>query len=263
MSGVEVVRSHHERVTVRVDDMYVKINSEGWRTRREVAALAHVDVPVPRVLWEQPNVVALRALGGVPLGVAGEESTAPSEAWRAAGAMARRIHCHPLPPWRGWTWEEYRDHLDARTRWLIDARVTEESDVLAMRAKAEVILRPFPAAFIHADLQAAHVFVDGDEVVGVIDWEDAGAGDPHFDVAVLTMGHREQLAEVLAGYAAPLDLRLIKGWWAYRRITALCWWIEHGFDATGDVAAFRRHARTPDEVRRSRAKASASLPTLS
>lgn len=243
MSGVEVVRSHHERVTVRVGDAYVKVNSEGWRTRREVDVLGLVDVPVPMVLWEQPNVVALGAVGGTPIGLAGEESTASPAAWRAAGAMAQQIHSTPLPPWNSWSWEEYRDHLDSRTRWLIDADVTAAADVRAVRAQAGIVLRPFVPTFIHADLQAAHVFVDGDEVVGVIDWEDAEAGDPHFDIAVLTMGHREHLDDVLAGYGKPLDLDLIRGWCAFRRITALCWWIEHGFDATGDIEAFQRHAR--------------------
>jgi aminoglycoside phosphotransferase (APT) family kinase protein len=244
MSEVEVVRSHHERVTVRVGDVFVKVNSEDWRTRREVAALEHVDVPTPAVLWAQSNVVALSALGGTPLALAGEDSTAPPAAWRAAGAMARRLHAHALPPWNGRGWEEYRDHLDLETRRLIDMGVVEEADVRAVRAQAEAVLRPFVPAFIHADLQAAHVFVDGDEVVGVIDWEDAEAGDPLLDLAVLTMGHREHLDEVLDGYAEPVDLDILRGWWAFRRITALCWWIGHGFDASGDIAAFRRHARS-------------------
>jgi aminoglycoside phosphotransferase (APT) family kinase protein len=243
VDGVEIVRAHHERVTVRVGDAFVKVNAEGWRTRREVEALGHVDVPAPTVLWEQPNVVALSAVGGIPLGVAGEESEASPAAWRAAGAVARRIHTHDLPPWKGWSWQQYGEHLHTDTRWLIDENVTAAADVTAMRAKAEIVLRPFAPAFIPADHQAAHVFIDGDEVLGVIDWEDAEAGDPHFDIAVLTMSHREHLADVLEGYDAPLDLEIIRGWWAYRRITALRWWIEHGFDATGDIAAFQRHAR--------------------
>ena len=229
---------------MRVGDVFVKVNSEGWRTRREVAALALVDVPAPVVLWEQPNVVALSAVGGLPLALAGEESAASPRAWRAAGAMARRIHATPLPSWDGWSWEHYRDHLDAQTRWLVNARVVAAEDVGAVRAQAETVLRPFGPTFIHADLQAAHVFIDGDEVVGIIDWEDAEAGDPHFDVAVLTMGNREHLDDVLAGYGEPLDLELIRGWWAFRRITALCWWMEHGFDASDDIAAFQRHARS-------------------
>ena len=44
--------------------------------------------------------------------------------------------------------------------------------------------RPEPAAtltFIHGDLGAEHVFVDGDRITGVIDWGDAAIGDPAID----------------------------------------------------------------------------------
>ena len=46
------------------------------------------------------------------------------------------------------------------------------------------------------------MFVDGDEVTGVIDWSDAGQGDALFDLAILTLGHEEHLGEVVAGYGA-------------------------------------------------------------
>jgi aminoglycoside phosphotransferase (APT) family kinase protein len=37
------------------------------------------------------------------------------------------------------------------------------------------------------NLQITHVFVDGDEITGVIDWSEAGQGDALFDLAVLTL----------------------------------------------------------------------------
>ena len=43
---------------------------------------------------------------------------------------------------------------------------------------------------MHGDLQVAHVFVDGDEVTGVIDWSEAGRGSALYDLASLTLGHR-------------------------------------------------------------------------
>ncbi|WP_342591887.1 phosphotransferase [Brachybacterium fresconis] len=44
-------------------------------------------------------------------------------------------------------------------------------------------LRPWAPAFIHGDLQIAHVFVDdGDEVVGIIDWSGAAPGDPMLEL---------------------------------------------------------------------------------
>jgi aminoglycoside phosphotransferase (APT) family kinase protein len=54
--------------------------------------------------------------------------------------------------------------------------------------------------FTHVDLQAAHVVVEGDEIPGVIDWSEAARGDALFDIATLTLGHEERLADVVAGY---------------------------------------------------------------
>ena len=42
--------------------------------------------------------------------------------------------------------------------------------------------------FIHGDLQVDHVFVDGDDVTGVVDWSEASPGDALFDLAILTLG---------------------------------------------------------------------------
>ena len=47
---------------------------------------------------------------------------------------------------------------------------------------------------MHGDLQVAHVFVDGDEVTGVLDWSEAGQGDAMYDLASLTLGHRSTSA---------------------------------------------------------------------
>jgi aminoglycoside phosphotransferase (APT) family kinase protein len=41
---------------------------------------------------------------------------------------------------------------------------------------------------MHGDLQITHIFTDGDEVTGVIDWSEAAPGDPLFDLAILTLG---------------------------------------------------------------------------
>jgi aminoglycoside phosphotransferase (APT) family kinase protein len=41
------------------------------------------------------------------------------------------------------------------------------------------------AAAAAARLQVSHVFVDGDEITGVIDWSEAGPGDAMYDLATL------------------------------------------------------------------------------
>ena len=92
--------------------------------------------------------------------------------------------------------------------------------------------------FIHGDLQVDHVFVDGDEITGVIDWSEAGRGDALFDLAVLTLGHEEHLGDVVAGYGADVDLEVIRAWWSLRSLVAARWLIEHGFDPASPGCEF-------------------------
>ena len=63
---------------------------------------------------------------------------------------------------------------------------------------------------MHGDLQVAHVFVDGDEITGVVDWSEAGQGDALYDLASLTLGHQEHLGDVIAGYGTDVDLDVIR-----------------------------------------------------
>jgi aminoglycoside phosphotransferase (APT) family kinase protein len=98
------------------------------------------------------------------------------------------------------------------------------------RVIAEAALRPWPPVFVHGDLQITHVFVDGDEVTGVIDWSEAAPGDAMSDLATLTLGHEERLDDLLAGYGAGADRDVIRAWWSLRSLVASRWLIEHGFD---------------------------------
>jgi hypothetical protein len=51
-----------------------------------------------------------------------------------------------------------------------------------------------------------------------------------YDLASLTLGHPEHLEDVVAGYAADVDLDVIRGWWSLRSLTAIRWLVDHGFD---------------------------------
>src|SRR5580693_2474946 len=98
---VEVVVAHHERATVRVADVFLKIDADQTRTDVEVEAMALAPIPTPEVLWRQPPVLALAAVPGKVLGRLGQPSGASSAAWAAVGAAVRRLHDAPLPPWPG------------------------------------------------------------------------------------------------------------------------------------------------------------------
>lgn len=229
---VEVVVAHQERATLRVGDIFLKIDADRARTDVEMAAMALAPVPTPQVLWRNPPVLALAAMPGVALGRLGQPSTASPGAWAAAGAAIRRLHDAPLPPWPGPDLEEIEADLDRQCQWLISNDVLPTDLVMRNRRVADFALREWIPVFTHGDLQLTHVFVDGDEVTGVIDWSEAARGDGLSDLATLTLGHEEHLRDVVAGYgsAVDLDLDVVRGWWSVRSLSAIRWLLEHGFD---------------------------------
>jgi aminoglycoside phosphotransferase (APT) family kinase protein len=227
---VEVVVAHNERATLRVGDVFLKIDADQARIDVEVAAMAIAPVPTPEVLWRKPSVLALAALPGTALGRLGAPSTASSSAWAAAGAAVRMLHDAPLPPWPGQSHDEFASELDVECEWLIMNGVLPADMVTRNRRVAEAALRPYTPVFTHGDLQITHVFVDGDEVTGVLDWSEAGQGDALHDLAILTLGHEERLGDVVAGYGADVDLDVIRAWWSLRSLVAVHWLVEHGFD---------------------------------
>jgi aminoglycoside phosphotransferase (APT) family kinase protein len=233
MAGVEMVElvvAHSERATLRVGGVFLKIDADQGRTDREVAAMAIVPVPTPDILWRKPPVLALAELRGTALGRLGEPSPASPAAWSAAGAAVRRLHEAPLPPWPGPRLDEIASQLDGECEGLVTAGVLPADLVTRNRRIAEAALRPWNPVFTHGDLQITHVFVDGDEVTGVIDWSEAAQGDALYDLAILTLGHEERLGDVVAGYGTDVDLEVIRGWWSLRSLRAARWLIEHGFD---------------------------------
>jgi aminoglycoside phosphotransferase (APT) family kinase protein len=241
---VEVVVAHNERVTLRVGDVFLKIDADQTRTEVEVEAMAMAPIPTPKVLWRRPPVLALAALPGSALGRLGEPSTASSAAWAAAGAAVRTLHDAPLPPWPGKSLDEIASRLDGECEWLLTNGVLPTDVVIHNRRIAQAALRPWTPVFTHGDLQIDHVFVDRDEITGVIDWSDAGRGDALFDLAILTLGHEEHLDDVVAGYGADVNREVIRAWWSLRSLVAARWLIEHGFDPSSpgcefDVLRFR------------------------
>ncbi len=228
--GVEVVVAHHDCATLRVGGVFLKIDADQGRTDTEVDAMRRAPIPTPEILWRTPPVLALAALRGTALARLGEPSSASPRAWAAAGAVVRRLHDAPLPPWPGRSPEKLVSQLEAECAWLVANDVLPAEVIRRNRELAEAALRPWTPVFTHGDLQVAHVFVDGDEVTGVIDWSEAAQGDAMYDLATLTLGHPEHLDDVIAGYGAAVDREVIRGWWSVRCLRGVRWLVEHGFD---------------------------------
>ncbi|MFI1371894.1 phosphotransferase family protein [Streptomyces longwoodensis] len=233
MDEVEVVVAHAERATLRVGDVFLKVDADQARLDVEVEAMSLAPVPTPEVLWRKPPVLATAALPGTTLGRLGGPVTGSPTAWAAAGAAMRKLHEAPPPPWpgrAGRSIDALAKELADECELLVTNGVLPADLVTRNRQVAEAALRPWTPAFTHGDLQIAHVFLDGDEVTGIIDWSEAGRGDALYDLATFVLGHEEHLGDVLAGYGTKVDLDVIHGWSSLRSLLAVRPLIEQGFD---------------------------------
>ena len=125
--------------------------------------------------------------------------------------------------------EDLASRLADECDWLVTNDVLPTDVIVRNRRFAETVLRPWSPVFVHGDLQADHVFVDGDVVTGVVDWSEASQGDAVFDLATLTIGHPEHHDDVVAGYGIDVDRDLVRGWWSMRCLLNVRWLLEHGF----------------------------------
>ncbi|MFJ3667246.1 phosphotransferase family protein [Streptomyces sp. NPDC090106] len=235
MDEVEVVVAHSERATLRVGDVFLKVDADQARTDVEVEAMSLAPVPTPKVLWRKPPVLATAALPGTTLGRLGGPSTGSPAAWAAAGAAVRTLHDAPLPPWTGRAGrsiDTLAKELDDECEALVSNGILPAGVVTRNRRVAEAALRPWTPVFTHGDLQIAHVFVDGDEVTGIIDWSEAGQGDALYDLAAFVLGHEEHLHDLIAGYGTDIaiDLDVIHAWSSLRSLLAVRSLIAQGFD---------------------------------
>lgn len=242
VNHVEVVLANNDRVTLRVGDTFLKIDADQKRTDVEVEAISIAPVPTPEILWRKPPALALAALPGRPLGRLGEPATASAAAWAAAGATIRTLHDAPLPPWPGACVDQLASRLAGECDWLVANKILPTEVVTRNRHLAETALRSWRPVFIHGDLHIEHVFIDGDNVTGILDWSEARQGDALYDLATLTLAHEEHLEDVIAGYGVDVDRDLIRAWWSWRSLVAVRWLFENGYgspDQFPEVAVLR------------------------
>jgi aminoglycoside phosphotransferase len=229
VNEVEVVLANNDRVTLRVGDVFLKVDADQARIDVEVEAMTMAPVPTPEILWRTPPVLALAALAGAPIGRLGQPSTSSPAAWASAGAAIRKLHEAPLPLSPGKSVDDVAARLELECEWLVANDVIPADVVTRNRRLAEAVIRPWTPAFIHGDLHVEHVFVDGDELSGIIDWSEGSRGDALFDLASLTLGHRDHLDDLLAGYGDDVDRDVIRAWWSYRCLVVVRFLVENGY----------------------------------
>lgn len=221
----------HRRFIVKIGPRSEMV-AEAWACRR----LARIGVPVPEVVsLEQDHgdagvaVLILSFLPGVP-------SDAPV-IFGEAGRAIRHVHAQQLPGWgpliveadghrargRFDSWREYvLDELSGLpelvTAGIIDARLAVAArDCVAVE---EVLGYRGQGVLLHNDLKPTHLFAleDGGQMrlAGIIDWGDAGVGDPLVDLARLSMSGPEALRAFSAGYGIELTPTLHRTLARYR-----------------------------------------------
>ncbi|MCF4122050.1 aminoglycoside phosphotransferase family protein, partial [Antribacter sp. KLBMP9083] len=62
MDEVEVVVAHSQRATLRVGDVFLKVDSDPAHADVEVRAMAMAPMPTPAILWREPPVLAIAAV---------------------------------------------------------------------------------------------------------------------------------------------------------------------------------------------------------
>jgi aminoglycoside phosphotransferase (APT) family kinase protein len=92
------------------------------------------------------------------------------------------------------SWREYlTNHLDRHVEVCrAIGAVTADEAAAARAAFADARLDDVPAALLHGDPGGHNVFVRGGAVTGLIDWEDAVAGDPAYELAFCASFHPER-----------------------------------------------------------------------
>jgi aminoglycoside phosphotransferase len=205
----------------------------------------HEDIPAPMLVaegelfeegWPWPYLITSR-MGGRAWADAPPSSPDGEAIARRLGEVIRRVHALPAPA--GPTWErDWLGELRARCadrhreRGVLPRHLVEQ--IPAYLAPPSETRRP-----VHADLHAQHIFVEGDRLVGIIDWGDAFLADPYYDLPALHLltfrADKRLLRAFLEGYEWELGPRF-----AHRAMTMT---LVHEFDPLGglrgaiDVAA--------------------------
>jgi aminoglycoside phosphotransferase (APT) family kinase protein len=158
-------------------------DGHGPRLAPQPRAFARVDTGIVPVRW-----LAMDYLPGITLEAALRESMDAgrrAKLLRAFGQTLARIHATPPPPvmpqptpsWLDTMLEEAGENLE---HYNVDGPPQLLESLRSHRP------RPVTPTLIHGDYTIDNVIVDGDEVVGVIDWSGGAVGDPRYDIALGT-----------------------------------------------------------------------------
>ena len=136
--------------------------------------------------------------------------------------LAPNADARTPPPGVHRTWRDHvcgrlEDHL-RRCSQNGSISPAEVDQIFAVFDANAALLASAPSRLLHGDPGSHNVLTDGTEIVALLDWEDALAGDPMYDVAFWATFHPDdRLAMFLDGYrsVAPLPVDYERRLWLY------------------------------------------------
>ncbi len=208
-------------------------------------------VPTAEILRLEPGeltVMAMRQVVGKPL------SSAEVSAAKEAGRYIEQFHTIPTaPPFSGGQdrWDEFilwwaRHEIGNVER----LGIFTEDEIGKLRGTFDAIksaLIERPIAFLHGDLQTAHILVEPQtqRVAAFLDFADAQPGDPLLDIAVLSLWDHHLADAVLEGYTSIENDERTQELLAHYRLLRLLgevpWLLNRGFRemAEKDIRAIK------------------------
>jgi aminoglycoside phosphotransferase (APT) family kinase protein len=126
-----------------------------------------------------------------------------------------------------------------------DPVLTRAVDWLAKQIRFQPALRPPSLSLIHDDLHPEHMLADAStgELIGLLDWSDAGLGDPTRDfVQLVAWGGWSFAREVFAHYAGRSDPTFWKRLEFIARLRSVMW-LGIAYQESSDVAEHARWVR--------------------
>jgi aminoglycoside phosphotransferase (APT) family kinase protein len=174
-------------------------------------------IPVPRPIYLDDASELLDLPGFIVSLVPGRQVMWPDNppddpiCWaRKSAEMLACIHAVPIQPVPDFLPDNNTEVLYFRWKGSIPKVMRADPDGLTVWEAVERCLPTFeraPAVLVHSDYWAGNILWDGGEISAVLDWEEAGYGDPGVDVAYALMelhlvGEPEAADEFLRVYEA-------------------------------------------------------------
>ena len=124
------------------------------------------------------------------------------------------------------TWREYLETVRPNTDYLVEHEfITINEERHFNQIFDQLLEREIEqGSLLHNDFHPVHIFSDGEEITGVIDWDRALIGDPCYDLAVTRVClNMEMHDRVEQGYSYEIDFEAVNTYVLWVLLTKIIW----------------------------------------